>query len=1091
MNPDQHQTVQAVNGFAYGCVGADIHVFGNGVPLYVLQRWRPEARPDRTWLLDLPSRMLNARFEVVDFTGREEELAELRRWRDHGPRLSVQWLHAPGGQGKSRLAAQFAKESEAAGWTVATAARGPGVAHPPPGSQDLRTDTRAGVLLVVDYADRWPVAHLTWLLSNTFLHRATDQARVLLLARSRDPWPAVRASIADLRADALTHALPPLADADRRVGVSERHGMFLAARDAFAALYGVPAHAVEPPDELSGPDFGLTLAVHMAALAAVDRHAHAATAAPAADMTGLTAYLLDRERRHWHTLHETGALSTTPAEMSRAAFVAALTGPLPYREAKAALETAGLGAGADRLLTDHAYCYPPGASTTVLEPLYPDRLAEDFLALSLPGHHLPEHTADPWAVDVPELLMPAPPAAGSAGSESGTSRAADGGDGLPSYAPRVLTFLTAASHRWEHVLATLEALDARLPDDVSSNEVLAAAAAGLTERLAPHRLSVASGLAERARIHSGLGQRLHQAHQAEKAASAYAEAVRLYRGLSASNPRDFEPDFAESSFELAMTLVFAELEPWARDPLANLAVDTARLGEAAAAFRDAIEVFRRLAEEDPAEHQENLAAALTVASVLVPRLGQSDLAVAAALEAVDMVRHLTHEEPEEWAHQLPYVLVASAVALAGAHPERAWALADEAVGIARRMAHEAPAENVEHLVFTLTTQGSVLLRLERAEEAIDALSEAAELRGRGSGAGQGEDAWFGVMAHALSFVWVQERATGATKGRSMAVEVLSRLAHGDTSGRAPALLTALTAFVGMLGASASVEDALAVRRAMIHLLRTSDEIPYAGGDGLIGRSDVHAVLIEAGVLLARTGRWDEALVYLDEAGRELWANGTDPLAACFGSALTFMTAMLAGLDPNENGDPYRRMARPEAVRVLERIAETYRRLAQDDPTAHEPGLASTVKILSEALWYLGRGREAVDAGRESVRTWRSCAARDGAAEHRDQLALALSRLADKLTDTEEAEEAAMAGREAAALWRALSRDDPADHRRAATALFLVALNLRRLRPAEALSAAEESAGLLARFPADDPAKHHSSLAAVDQLITEIRQELRE
>lgn len=62
-------------------------------------------------------------------------------------------------------------------------------------------------------------------------------------------------------------------------------------------------------------------------------------------------------------------LGTTTAEISRAVFVAALTGPLAYRDAKRALATAGLGADADRLLTDHAYCYLPGAPSTVLEPL--------------------------------------------------------------------------------------------------------------------------------------------------------------------------------------------------------------------------------------------------------------------------------------------------------------------------------------------------------------------------------------------------------------------------------------------------------------------------------------------------------------------------------------------------------------------------------------------------------------------------------------------------------------------------------------------------------------------------------------------------
>ncbi|MFD6533522.1 type VII secretion system-associated protein [Streptomyces sp. NPDC060184] len=1081
MNSGRQQTVQAVNGFAYGCIGADIHVFGDGLPLYVLQRWRPAARPDPSWLLELPSRTLNSKFAAVGFSGRDKELADLRRWRDHGPRLAVQWLHAPGGQGKSRLAAQFAEESETADWTVATAARGPGVAHPPPGSQDLRTDTGAGVLLVVDYADRWPVAHLTWLLSNTLLHRATDRARVLLLARSRDPWPAVRAAVVDLEADASTRALPPLADTGRRGGDSERLGMFLAARDAFAALYGMPAYVVEPPDRLSGPDFGLTLAVHMAALVAVDRHAHAATSAHAPDMAGLTAYLLDRERRHWHTLRESGALGTTTTEISRAVFVAALTGPLAYRDAKKALTTAGLDADADRLLTDHAYCYPPGAPGTVLEPLYPDRLAEDFLALSLPGHHLPDHTADPWAAGVPELLLPV---AESSGSEHGD----DPDGGLPPYAPRTLTFLTAASHRWPHVLATLEALDARLPEEISARDDLAAAAADLAERLAPHRLSEAGTTAERARIHRALGQRLDQANRAEKAVPAIAEAVRLYRELAASNPQTFEADFAESSFELAMALVFASLEPWAREPHEHLAADTAQLDQAAAAFRDAIGTFRRLAAENPAEYQERLVVAVSVAPFLMPRLGPSDLAMTTALEAIDMVRHLADERPDAWAHQLPYVLATSAVTLTGARPEQARDLADEAVALARRMAHDDPETQLEHLVFTLSTQGAVLLKLGRAGEAIDALSEAAHLSGRQPRADQGEDPWSQVMAHALGFVWVQERATGATAGRGMAVEALSRLAHGNTSGRAPALLRALFSLLGMLDASARPEDVLAVHRDIIHLLRTSDEIPYTTDD-LVGRSDVHGVLAEASVLLARTGRWDEALASLGEAARELWAEGTGSLSTCLGSSLVFVTAVLAGLDPGEDGDPYQRMARPQAVRVLHQVADAYRRLARDDPAAFELGLAVTAKILSEALWQLGRRQEAVDVGRESTGSWRRCVARDDSAEHRDQLALALRRLADKLTDTgraEEAEEAATAAREAAALWRTLTRESPSHHRSVAAALYLVARNLHRLRPAEALPAAEESAALLTRFPADDPAEHRSSLAAVNGLVAEIR-----
>lgn len=58
------QNVIAVSGFAYGVVGADIHVFGNGLPLYLLANWPSRLAADPGWLRELPSRMLNARREA-------------------------------------------------------------------------------------------------------------------------------------------------------------------------------------------------------------------------------------------------------------------------------------------------------------------------------------------------------------------------------------------------------------------------------------------------------------------------------------------------------------------------------------------------------------------------------------------------------------------------------------------------------------------------------------------------------------------------------------------------------------------------------------------------------------------------------------------------------------------------------------------------------------------------------------------------------------------------------------------------------------------------------------------------------------------
>ncbi|HEY0696280.1 MAG TPA: hypothetical protein VGD43_00540, partial [Micromonospora sp.] len=112
------QNVTAVAGFAYGVIGADLHVFGDGTPLYLLEEHRPRPVVDRAWLRELPSRLLDARTGVVAFTGRDRERADLYAWRESQPRLAVRWLHAPGGQGKTRLADEIATSASADGWKV-------------------------------------------------------------------------------------------------------------------------------------------------------------------------------------------------------------------------------------------------------------------------------------------------------------------------------------------------------------------------------------------------------------------------------------------------------------------------------------------------------------------------------------------------------------------------------------------------------------------------------------------------------------------------------------------------------------------------------------------------------------------------------------------------------------------------------------------------------------------------------------------------------------------------------------------------------------------------------------------------------------
>jgi hypothetical protein len=134
-----------------GVVQGGIHYYGQSRPQAIGDFPAPSS-PDTGWLLEQPSRLLGARGQVVPFVGRETELRRLRDWRDSDrDRLSVLLLHGPGGQGKTRLAYEFAEQSRSRRWKVVQA----GASSSDSGSAGVAETDTAGVLLIVDYADRW------------------------------------------------------------------------------------------------------------------------------------------------------------------------------------------------------------------------------------------------------------------------------------------------------------------------------------------------------------------------------------------------------------------------------------------------------------------------------------------------------------------------------------------------------------------------------------------------------------------------------------------------------------------------------------------------------------------------------------------------------------------------------------------------------------------------------------------------------------------------------------------------------------------------------------------------------------------------
>src|SRR5205814_1729042 len=124
--------------------------------------------------------------------------------------------------------------------------------------------------------------------------------------------------------------------------------------DRFAGVLGVAGvDGIGVPANLADDGFGLTLAVHMAALAAVDAYARGAT--PPTDPTGLVIYLLDREREHWRRLHtiphpgeegeDPAHLATPPQVMARVVYLATLTRPVGHEAGRMVLTRTRPGSG--------------------------------------------------------------------------------------------------------------------------------------------------------------------------------------------------------------------------------------------------------------------------------------------------------------------------------------------------------------------------------------------------------------------------------------------------------------------------------------------------------------------------------------------------------------------------------------------------------------------------------------------------------------------------------------------------------------------------------------------------------------------------
>ena len=149
---------------------------------------------------------------------------------------------------------------------------------------------------------------------------------------------------------------------------------------------------------------------------------------------------------------------------------------------------------------------------------------------------------------------------------------------------------------------------------------------------------------------------------------------------------------------------------------------------AARIYETTVDLYRRLANEQPDAFSPKLSDVLNFWSTVNSRLGKTDRAIAVVSEVVEIRRKLAAAQPERFVPAL-----ASALSNLGAllryvgKSEKALAAAEEAVEIFRTLARARPDELMPDFAGALNNLAAILSGMGRKEDALAAMEEAVRL----------------------------------------------------------------------------------------------------------------------------------------------------------------------------------------------------------------------------------------------------------------------------------------------------------------------------------------------------------------------------
>ena len=438
---------------------------------------------------------------------------------------------------------------------------------------------------------------------------------------------------------------------------------------------------------------------------------------------------------------------------------------------------------------------------------------------------------------------------------------------------------------------------------------------------------------------NNLSIRLFDVGERNEALEAAREAMELYRGLAEASPAAYTPRLAAS--------------------LNNLAAFLSAVGEhneALEAVREAVELYRGLVEASPASYTPDLAASLNTLVNCLSAVGERNEALGAAREAVELYRGLAEASPASYTPDLAMSLnnLANCLSAVGERNE-ALGAAREAVEAYRGLAEDSPQAYTPDLAMSLNTLANRLSEVEERNEALEAASEALEaareaVRLRRALAEASPQAYTPDLAMSLNNLAAFLSAVGehneALEAAREAVRLRRALAEASPASYTPDLAASLNTLVNCLSAVGERNEALGAAREAVRLRRAlAEDSPQAY------TPDLAMSLNNLANCLSAVGERGEALVAVREAVR-LRRALAEASPAAYTPDLAMSLSNLANC-LSAVGE------RNEALVAAREAVELYRGLAEASPQAYIPDLVRSLKTLARILVDSGYSEEAL------------------------------------------------------------------------------------------------------------------------------------